>query len=568
MARSIRTHYFLQENGSANASQYIKQLYVKNSNWHPPPAPINVEDKITEFEKALKVKHNHLTAKHKRINLSNLTPIQAQTLRLLKRNKNIVIKPTDKNLGPAVMDTNDYVDKILKEHLLTNTYKQLTHTEMLNTMTDLKSALTNAIQSNADKLSQAELTFFKRSLTSHFRLPIFYGLPKVHKNPVALRPVVSTTNSLLAIFSTWLDYKMKELLPYVKSYIKNSTEVILDLKDLHIPQNAKLFSADAVSMYTNIETVSGIKAMSDFLEANNAQISPTFPKVLFLQILETVMTRNIFSFSDTFWLQLSGTAMGTPAACNYATITFGQHENSRIFPSYSQHLLYYKRYIDDIFGIWIPPERNNQEAWTNFKEEINNWGNLKWKFEDLSQHTVFLDLSIEIKGSKIQTKTYQKAMNLYLYIPPLSAHPHSCFKGLVTGEMRRYWIQNNPIDFQQLLIKFIDRLRDRGHTLQDIATILEQAAAHLDSNTLHPTTTPAEESSTLYIHTTYHPNGLQRRDFRQLYNEILAPHLNFDHMTVAVARPTNLRDVLTSATLRAPDNLKVQNLIGNLRQSD
>ncbi len=248
MARSIRTHYFLQENGSANASQYIKQLYVKNSNWHPPPAPINVEDKITEFEKALKVKHNHLTAKHKRINLSNLTPIQAQTLRLLKRNKNIVIKPTDKNLGPAVLDTNDYVEKILKEHLLTNAYKQLTRTEMLNSMTDLKSALTNTIQSNADKLSQAELTFFKRSLTSHFRLPIFYGLPKVHKNPVALRPVVSTTNSLLAIFSTWLDYKMKELLPYVKSYIKNSTEVILDLKDLHIPQNTKLFSADAVSM--------------------------------------------------------------------------------------------------------------------------------------------------------------------------------------------------------------------------------------------------------------------------------------------------------------------------------
>jgi uncharacterized protein YaaW (UPF0174 family) len=74
------------------------------------------------------------------------------------------------------MDTNDYVNEILKEHLLTNTYKQLTHTEMQNAMTDLKSALTNIIHSNANKLSQAELTFFKRSLTSHLRLPIFYGL--------------------------------------------------------------------------------------------------------------------------------------------------------------------------------------------------------------------------------------------------------------------------------------------------------------------------------------------------------------------------------------------------------
>jgi len=336
-----------------------------------------------------------------------------------------------------------------------------------------------------------------------------YGLPKVHKNPTSLRSVVSTTNSLLAIFFTWLDYKMKELLPHIKAYIKNSTEVIIDLKDLHLPPNAKLFSADAVSMYTNIDTVSGIQAMSDFLEANSAQIPPTFPKVLFLQILETVMTRNIFSFSDTFWLQLSGTTMGTPAACAYATITSGQHENSRIFPTYSQHLLYYKRYIDDIFGIWIPPERNSQEVWTTFKEEINNWGNLKWKVEDLSQQSVFLDLSIEIKGSKIQTKTFQKSMNLYLYIPPLSAHPHSCFKGLVAGEMRRYWIQNNPVDFQHLLTKFLDRLRDRGHMLHKIAPMLEQTATHLDSNTIYSQATPAKESNTLYIHTTHHSNGLQ-----------------------------------------------------------
>jgi len=68
--------------------------------------------------------------------------------------------------------------------------------------------LKNILQSNSGNLSEAELTYFKRSLTDHFRLPNFYGLPKVHKNPIALRPAVSTTNSLLAVFSTWLDYKM------------------------------------------------------------------------------------------------------------------------------------------------------------------------------------------------------------------------------------------------------------------------------------------------------------------------------------------------------------------------
>jgi hypothetical protein len=43
----------------------------------------------------------------------------------------------------------------------------------------------------------------------------------------------------------------------------------------------------------------------------------------------------------------AGTAMGTPAACTYTAITYGQHKNSKILTEFSPYLLYYKRYIDD-----------------------------------------------------------------------------------------------------------------------------------------------------------------------------------------------------------------------------
>jgi hypothetical protein len=66
--------------------------------------------------------------------------------------------------------------------------------------------------------------------------------------------MVSTTNSLLAIFSTWLDHRMKELLHLIQSYTKYSTDIIQDVKKLALPRNATLFSADAKSMYTNIDT--------------------------------------------------------------------------------------------------------------------------------------------------------------------------------------------------------------------------------------------------------------------------------------------------------------------------
>jgi len=66
------------------------------------------------------------------MNLSNLTPLQANTLKLLKANDNLIIKPTDKNLGPAIMYTISYIQQVLNEHLITTTYKQLTPAEMQN----------------------------------------------------------------------------------------------------------------------------------------------------------------------------------------------------------------------------------------------------------------------------------------------------------------------------------------------------------------------------------------------------------------------------------------------------
>ncbi len=209
MARTIRTRHFLLENNLNLNSTYETQIYVKNTAWHPPPAPIAIEDKLTAFEKALKQKHQALEFKNRYRNLSNLTPIQARVLQQLKNNSRIVIKPSDKNLGPTVLGTTTYIHQVFEEHLLTSDYRQLTKTEAQKMMEQLKSSLKNAIESNKSFLSESELIYFKRSLNGNFRLPIFYGLPKVHKNPFSLRPVVSTTNSLLAVFSTWLDYKMK-----------------------------------------------------------------------------------------------------------------------------------------------------------------------------------------------------------------------------------------------------------------------------------------------------------------------------------------------------------------------
>jgi hypothetical protein len=152
IARSIRIKYFLDQNGLGNDEEYNRQIYINNIGWHPPPAPLNIENHITNFEKALKLKQQEVMSKNKNRSFPNLTPLQLSALRKLQSNSKIIIKPTDKNLGPAVLDTETYVKQVLQEHLNTKYYQVLSDTESRHCYEAFKSALKDLITTNFDCL--------------------------------------------------------------------------------------------------------------------------------------------------------------------------------------------------------------------------------------------------------------------------------------------------------------------------------------------------------------------------------------------------------------------------------
>jgi len=257
--------------------------------------------------------------------------------------------------------------------------------------------------------------------------------------------------------------------------------------------------------------------------------------------------------------------MGTPAACAYATITYGHFENKYLIPTFKSSLIYYCRYIDGVFGIWVPPTLSAQSTWSNFKENMNNWYNLQWEIEEPTKSTHFLHLNITLQGSQLTFSTFQKPLNLYLYIPPLSAHPYSCFKGLIKGELNRYWLQNSPSTFQELLTKFIERLTMRGHLLEALRPILTQAAMTLHPEAIAQSSSTSDAEDTLFIHLRHHPKGLQRSDIRRIYNETLSKFKIHDKMTVAISRPKNLREILTKTALVLPEGKTVEEFISKTR---
>ena len=102
------------------------------------------------------------------------------------------------------------------------------------------------------------------------------------------------------------------------------------------------------------------------------------------------MFNNIFSWGDSYFLKLLGTAMGTSAACIWATIYFAVHEMGHIIPKFGNELLLFLRFIDDIVGIWVG--KQSGKDWNNFKHEVNNFGILEWEFEEPSKKVNFWTL--------------------------------------------------------------------------------------------------------------------------------------------------------------------------------
>jgi hypothetical protein len=318
-------------------------------------------------------------------------------------------------------------------------------------------------------------------------------------------------------------------------------------------------------MYTNIDTAHAMTVFRHWFTEFPEEIPTDFPVALFLAVLEIIMTRNVFEFDDTCWLQIAGTAMGTSCACMFATLYYALHERLSLLPHYHTQLLYFKRFIDDIFGIWI----GNNEQWSSFKSDLNTFGSLRWEASPLANTAIFLDLEIKLTADqRIETKTYQKPQNLFLYIPPASAHAPGVIKSTVFGNLQRFWNQNSNIsDYQTVTKEFAKHLELRGH---EIRKLFAEAAAMIDRKRTTSSipqrrmTSHADPSNTLFLHQEYHPRGISRRMIRRVYRETLEAVSGFDRFVVAYSRPRNLRDVLMRSKLSEPAGHRASDIIANL----
>ena len=237
-------------------------------------------------------------------------------------------------------------------------------------------------------------TFLQRSLgVVKDPFAYFYLLAKVHKTPWKSRPIILVSEILLHGLGKWVDACLQHVVATLPYVCRSSYHLSQELRDLKLQStNVNLFTMDAVSMYTNIDTDHALNKIGAYLRSpriTSLLSQKEIKSEILLTALTIIMRNNVFKFGDTYWYQKTGTAMETPPAPPYATLYFALHEMEVIakFP----RLLFYQRLIDDGLGVGQGEEGS---TFADFQTAINNYGKLTWEFSSLSKEVNYLDLTI------------------------------------------------------------------------------------------------------------------------------------------------------------------------------
>ena len=329
-------------------------LFVSDPTWEP-NTPKNTEFIVRNECFQLELKKTFHNQQHTR--RKALLRQQENALTWLTDHPEYIVLHTDKNLGPAIMERQKYLDLAWRDHLSdTNTYQRLSE-DTANSHISKIIADIHFFTTRFNKcLRPHEIKYITRLLeqttitTAYSRM---YLLAKIHKTPLKTRAIISYSGSICHGLAKWVDKELKKIVSQLDYVATDSASVVRQFTNKKWDATSLLFTCDAVSMYTNIHLGHALPTISHFLQhtarGKKIVIDHNIRVIPLIFALEVVMTNNIFTFGDTFWLQKAGTAMGTPPAPNWATLYMGIRE-IEIVPKYPE-LQLYLRYIDDGHGI-------------------------------------------------------------------------------------------------------------------------------------------------------------------------------------------------------------------------
>lgn len=429
-----------------------------NALWNPPKHNFELDGILRKGEQILLRQIQSSTFETRPLLPARLL----KALKTLRRDPSIIIKPADKNLGMVILDVSWYKGEGLR---------QLSDSAVYSSVSVIPWGRMHKLLSDIIK----DFSFFLKKIAKFLlQIPIskaspcaFYLLPKIHKPTLVGRPICSYTGYFLEPASKLLHYLLLPVLLSQNNHLKDSLSLLRELQTLSLPRDCLLFTFDVESLYPSIPTDAGLHALKSMVTAYFAVHNLDIRLInLIMRLAELVLHYHFLEFDGCSFQQIRGTAMGSNFAVVYACLFLCHLEERLVSVVDISPLFFFKRFIDDAFGVWSGSLESLHEYFAAYQSIFPE---IKITPYVSGSSAVLLDITF-FKGPNfcstgiLSTQCFQKKLNAYQYIPYTSWHPHHQKKAFVISELQRYLIrESDPSGFVRLKKLLFQRLRARGY---------------------------------------------------------------------------------------------------------
>lgn len=365
-----------------------------------------------------------------------------ETTKFLKNNENLLVLSSDKGNMTVIMEKEEYYTKcntlVNDEEVYTRLNKDPTRSIERETNAWVKKMKTN---------NYISAITAKQLMSYETNSPRLYGLPKVHKNGIPMRPIVNTIDSPTSKLSKYIaEILTTSFNEYNEYSIMNSKLFSDQINNFVLPEKYVLRSLDVISLFTNIS----IELTCHILDENWEIILPNteIPKQEFIQIMEFLFNSNYFRYNDFFYKQKFGCPMGSTLSPILANIAMSTLLKTSI-PRLSFQLAFIFQYVDDLI-LSIPEDKDEEilEIFNSFDDHI------QFTIEVEKNRCVpFLDTMLHRgEDNVIRLDWYRKPSSSGRYINFSSYHNISTKTNIVLGLKKRIIDITHP-DFRSSALR-------------------------------------------------------------------------------------------------------------------
>ncbi len=404
-----------------------------------------------------------------------------RTIKTLKQNKNIVILSADKGNSTVIMKKEEYEMKVY-DHLNSPDYSNATHDPIDST----KKALSIIVENNSKRLYNRHITNqneqfdpedqkkwirdgIKKWIPYEPVTPIFYGLPKLHKENIPLRPIVDFRGSITYRSAKHLNDLLKQYTKSWKYSTTNSNTFLEAIKQVSIPRGYKMVSFDVKSLFTKVPVEFTIQYLEKRLLLDNHWKKDTYFNLdEIIELVKICSSNTYFRFRDHLFKQDSGLPMGSPLSPILAEFCMQSLEESIV--DGHPFIKFWVRYVDDVYAIVksrklhdILTELNGYHTSIQFtveeEHDFDVWGIQK-------SGLPFLDILIYRQDdNSLGHCVYRKPTHTNRYLHYTSSHPKAHKVSVVDSQVTRALFLCDQNTLQHELGFVTSILQENGYPL-------------------------------------------------------------------------------------------------------